>query len=131
MGGIMDNFDRADNQLEAAQDLAMLVIDRVVEHSSNFDLIVVFNVEPDEFELGRVSLFQEFVRANTGILPRPTKYMAHCIKVFCDLGPNWREQRAELLDLFQSDTYEGVRRGLDISYVQFAGEIFPKQAKKR
>jgi hypothetical protein len=127
----VDSLSRGAAQDQMAEDLAMLVVERVIEHAATFDLIIVFNVEPDEFELGRISLFQEFVRANTGILPKPTKYMAHCIKVFCDLGPNWRERRSELLDLFRSEVYDGVRRGLDISYVQFAGEIFPPQTKKR
>jgi hypothetical protein len=106
------------------------LVTKAIEHSSKRDLIAVFEGEPDAFEVGRIMLFQEFIYGHTGIFPEVAGDAAHCIKVFFNLGEGWRDQREELRALFQSEEFDGIIDGLDLSYVQFAGQIFPPQRLK-
>jgi hypothetical protein len=135
----MNLFDPELNRIRILEDLNTLgrrdalgrVLTNVVEHSAKRDLIVVFDAHPDRFEVGRILLFQDFVYTNTGIIPEVAAQRAHCIKVFFDLGEDWRGRKAELLELFESEEFEDLREGLDISYIQFAGQLIPPQRINR
>jgi hypothetical protein len=135
----MSLFDPELNRIRILEDLGSLsrrdamgeLITRTIEHSAKRDLIVVFDAEPDRFEVGRIVLFQDFIYIHTGISPVVAAQQAHCIKVFFDLGEGWREQRADLLELFNSEDFDELREGLDIFYIQFAGQIIPPQRINR
>lgn len=134
----MNYPDPALNRLRLFEDFVRLsqrdavgeLVTKAIKHSTERDLIAVFQGEPDPFEVGRVMLFQEFVYGHTGIFPEVAGTAAHCIKVFFDLGEDGRNQRTELAALFASVEFEEIIYSLDISYIQLGGQIFPPQRLK-
>jgi hypothetical protein len=106
------------------------LVTQAITHSAERDLIAVFEGNPDPFEVGRVQLFQEFIYGYTGIFPEVAGSAAHCIKVFFNLGEDGRAHRSELGALFASEAFDDIIDGLEISYVQLGGQIFPPQRLK-
>ncbi len=93
-------------------------------HSANH-MIVVFSVEPNEFEAGRIHLFQDYVYENTGLLLSASKWMNACIKVFFDIDGITPEEKLRLSKLFSSPSFSHVAVDLDISHVQLDRIYWP------
>jgi hypothetical protein len=89
----------------------------------NTDLIAVFDEPFGQFSTGRISLFQQFVTDNIGVVPEYIKSVPACVKVFFSLGPYSAENIEILRGVLRSDSAREVYSNLGISQIQLRGEL--------
>ena len=117
-GALADNARRLRDGVRAA------VAGRVVEFAQkNADIIAVFDDPFGQFSGGRISLFQQFIFDNIGVVPEYVKSVPACVKVFFSLGPYSEENIDLLRGLLRSERAREIYSNLRISQVQLRGEM--------
>jgi hypothetical protein len=123
----MKAFDPVLNSERILTGLRLIqTIDAVQQVQSKRHMIVVFGVEPSEFEANRILLFQDYVRINTGLMLNVAKWMNACIKVFFDIEDIEKEDLKRLSDLFQSPSFPSTADSLGISHIQLDRIYWPR-----
>lgn len=87
------------------------------------DLIVVFDEPFGKFSGGRISLFQQFIADNIGVVPEFIKSIPACVKVVFSLGPSSEDNIAVLRKLLKSAQARRIYSNLRISQIQLSGDL--------
>lgn len=89
-------------------------------------LIAIFNGPIDQFVGGRILTLQQAVFDECGAYSEILRAVPSCLKVFFRLDIPNEKTRRDLIPFFESEEFSALCKEIDVGYVQYSGDIFPK-----
>ena len=117
-------YDRSENLVRVRQGLISILSGRKIEFSNDqWNLMALFCDPITKFSQGRVLLFQNHFVEHAGTIPEIVSQMPACLKIFFRIEAEEPEVKKKILDIISSDSFSVLCRDLNVSAVQFGGQL--------